>query len=286
VTISNYHFGEFMFKRKNIIEFCASDQAKGIPEIYPAYKKFPDWFLKSKKPSSGKSKCPFAPIMNLNPLGNRSAISAGENPYSLIKDSTVHHCPGIVDYLKTGYVLPAWTDMCFRIINGEMRFEAALETPEINYSVHRFNQFQGMSYEQKPKMGMFHKVSSPWWIKTSPGVSVLITDPYWNRNKNFTSVSAVVHPDITPIHLKWFFEFNYAIQDSPEIYDQKKQVVLKDTPLMLIIPFKRTSFNHEINYLSEQKLSEIHRDNYYGSISWFTDTIYNKFRKRLNNFYK
>jgi hypothetical protein len=275
-----------MFKNKNIIKFYASDQAEGLAPIYPAYKKFPEWFVESKPQSFGKSKCPFAPIMNFRPLGMRSSMSAGENPYSLIKDSTVQNCPGIVDYLKTGYILPAWSDMSFRMINGEMKFDGALETPELHYSIHRFNQFKGMTHNQKPEMGLFHKVSSPWWIKTSPGVSVLITNPYWGRNKSFTSVSAVVHPDVTPIHLKWFFEFNHSIEDSPEIYDQTKQVVLKDTPLMLIIPFKRNSFHHEINFLSPNELNNLHRDNYYGSISWFTDTVYSKFRKTFNNFYK
>ena len=275
-----------MFKQKNIIKFYASDQAKGLSEIYPAYKKFPKWFVDSKSESLKKSKCPFAPIMNFRAVGMRSMMSAGENPYTLIKDSTVQNCPGIVDILKTGYILPAWSDMSFRMINGEMNFQSALEVPEMNYNIHRFNQFKGMSYDQKPEMGLFHKVSSPWWVKTSPGVSILITHPYWQRNKIFTSVSAVVHPDITPIHLKWFFEFNNPIQDSSEIYDQNKQVVLKDTPLMLIIPFKRTSFEHENIFLSSEELTNLHRDNYYGSISWFTDTIYSKFRKTLKNFYK
>lgn len=275
-----------MFKKKNVIQFYASDEAEGLPIIYPAYKRFPKWFVESKSQSIEKSKCPFAPIMNFRSVGHRSSLSAGENPYTLIKDSTVQNCPGIVDNLKTGYILPAWSDMSFRMINGEMKFESALTTPELSYNIHRFNQFKGMSYDQKPNMGLFHKVSSPWWIKTSPGVSVLITHPYWDRNKLFTSVSAVVHPDVTPIHLKWFFEFNHALEDSPEIYDQEKQVVLKDTPLMLIIPFKRDTFNHEVNFLNTEKMSKIHRDNYYGSISWFTDTIYSKFRKGLTNFYK
>ena len=55
---------------------------------------------------------------------------------------------------------------------------------------------------------------------------------------------------------------------------------------MLIIPFKRTSFEHENIFLSSEELTNLHRDNYYGSISWFTDTIYSKFRKTLKNFYK
>jgi hypothetical protein len=275
-----------MFKNQNLVKFYASEYAEGLPEIYPSYKNFPSWFVDSKSKSLKESKCPFAPIMNFRALGIKNNLSAGESPYTLIKDTTVHNCPGIVDYLKTGYILPAWCDMSFRRINGEMHFESAINSPELSYGIHRQNQFNGMVGDQKPEMGLFHKVSSPWWIKTSPGISVLITHPYWSRNKNFTSVSAVVHPDVTPVHLKWFFEFNTPIDDSPEIYDEQLQVVLKDSPLMLIIPFKRTSFQSKTEYLSEKELKKIHLENYYGSISWFTDTVYNKFRKSLNIFYK
>ena len=95
-----------MFKKKNVIQFYASDEAEGLPIIYPAYKRFPKWFVESKSQSIEKSKCPFAPIMNFRSVGHRSSLSAGENPYTLIKDSTVQNCPGIVDNLKTGYILP------------------------------------------------------------------------------------------------------------------------------------------------------------------------------------
>lgn len=271
-----------MFKRHNTIKFLATESAYGLPEPYPAYKHFPEWFVKSNT----RSKCPFAPLMSLRPIAGRSVQDQSKNPYSLTKVTTVKHCPGIVDYLRTGYILPAWTDMVFRNINGEMLFETAYQVPELHYGLHRAPQYQGMSYDQRPLMGAFQKVTSPWYIKTSPGVSVLITDPYWERNKNFTSVSAIVHPDVTPLHMKWFFEFNKQIKDTSEIYDKDLQLIKKGTPLALMIPFKREKFNHVCEYLNEHEMSKLHNENKFGSFAWFSETIYEKFRRDLGNLYR
>lgn len=275
-----------MFNKKNTIKFLATEKAYGLPEPYPAYKHFPEWFVKSNRKKE-RSKCPFAPLMNLRPVNGKSFSDYQmQNQYALTKDTTVKHCPGIVDYLKTGYIFPAWTDMCLRFINGEMVFETAYDVPDLHYGLHKSQQYEGMSYSQRPEMGMFHKVSSPWYIKTSPGVSIMILDPYWERNKNFTSVSAIVHSDITPIHMKWFFELNKPIKDSPEIYDEKLQVIKSGTPLALIVPFKREKFSHEIEYLNELDTLKLKNENKYGSFQWFTETVYDKFRKSMGILYR
>jgi hypothetical protein len=272
----------FNFKKTYNIKFISSDLAEGLPQPYPSYKHFPEWFVKSNT----RSKCPFAPLMKLRSLNPKASLDTSKSPYTITKVTTVKHCPGIVDYLKTGYVLPAWSDMILRQINSEMVYESAVSTPEMHYGLHRPNQYEGMSYDQRPEMGMFHKVSSPWYIKTDPGVSVLITDPYWERNKNFTSVSAIVHPDVTPIHLKWFFELNKPIKDTAEIYDENIQIIKKDTPLLLVIPFKREKFDYSCEYLDFQQMSKLHKENLYGSITWFSESLYERFRRTLGNLYK
>ena len=272
-----------MFRRKNEISFIASDSAIGLPTPYQAYKVFPEWFVKSNPKIS---KCPFVSLMKLRQLEGNFKPNPSENQFGLAKISTVKHCPGIVDYLKTGYILPAWCDMVFRMINGSMIFDSALNVPGTNYGIHGKNQFCGMTPDQHPEMSKFHKITSPWYIKTSPGVSILITDPYWDRNKNFTSVSAVVHPDLNPIHLRWFFEFNQKIKDSPEIYDESLQVIKKDTPLALIIPFKRENFSQSLEYLDTKQMQKFEQKVEYSDASWFSERVYDKLRRSFNIWYK
>ena len=298
-----------MFGRKNVITFYANEVYEGnLDPIYPAYKQFPQWYGKSKK----KSKCPFASFFaeespeitninfqqssDLNKLLDdfhqleREKISKSNklisNPQKLMRDTTVVNCPGITDFLKTGYIIPAWTDMSFRKYRGQIIFNSSDYFPDVYHGVHVSDQYRGMEKSELPLSGGFHKVSTPWLVKTSPGVSLIITHPYWSRNKSFTSVSAVVHSDKTPVDLKWFFEFNQDLPDTPNIVDMNQQIVKRGTPLMLLIPFKRQRIKHKIEYLSSENMENMHRNATSTTVSWISDTLYNKARKQIGNLYK
>jgi hypothetical protein len=123
-------------------------------------------------------------------------------------------------------------------------------------------------------------------ITTSPGVSVLITHPYWSRNKTFTSVSAVVHPDKTPIQLKWFFEFHKDLPDTPDIVDMDQQIIKKRTPLILLIPFKRSKINHQIKYHNSEDMEKLYRKASSDTVSWISRTFYDRMRKQIGNLYR
>jgi hypothetical protein len=270
-----------MFNRKNTISFFTESKFDHLEKIYPSYQNFPEWFSKSNKKTN--SKCPFVKVSNK--ISN-VPMFGGPNPLSLIKETGVTNCPGIVDYLKTGYILPAWCDFSFRKIQNRVIFDASYPIPQVQYAIHDKDHYLGMDENQLPKMGGFNKVASPWWIKTSPGTSVMILDPFWNRNKNFTSVSAIVHPDIVPINLKWFFEFNKSLEDNPDIYDPDLQLIKKGTPLLLMVPFKRNKFVHKFEYVSGIEMEKLSRSSTYNTLSWISETVYNKFRKTIGNLYK
>jgi hypothetical protein len=272
-----------MFNKKNKITFCAHESSQYLPTPYPAYKEFPKWFIESNRGSTG---CPFMSLIKYNKISGDFKPPHPDQAHKIVKNSTVKNCPGIVDYLKTGYVLPAWTDFTIRHIKGKMLIDSACITDDMHYGLHRNDQFLGMDESQLPEMGMFHKMSSPWWIKTSPGVSIWITDPYWERNKSFTSVSAVVHPDQSPIKLKWFFELNQQIKNDTEIYDESIQVVKKGTPLLLMIPFRRESFTHDFEYLEESKLLTLKKQDEFNKTAWFSESTYDKFRKTFNIWFR
>lgn len=298
-----------MFRKKNIITFYTNEIHEGnLDPIYPAYKQFPEWYGKSKK----TSKCPFASFFNNEPVSipkidsqqpvdiskllNEFHKSEQEkiaksnrlisNPRVLMRDTTVVNCPGITDFLKTGYVVPAWTDMAFRKYNNEIIFNTIDNFPDVHHGVHISDQYRGMKESELPLSGGFHKVSTPWIIKTSPGISLLITHPYWSRNKTFTSVSAVVHSDESPLVLKWFFEFNQELPDTPDVVNMDQQIIKRGTPLILLIPFRREEINHKIEYLSVENMQKLYRNTTSSTVSWISDTWYNKVRKQIGNLYK
>lgn len=300
-----------MFNNRNIITFHANEKYSGnLEEIYPAYKHFPQWFGSSKK------KCPFAsffsqeeyePNIPLNMGDNVSFNDLGsiinqfhsqtkeeilgsktliKNPQKLMRDTSVVNCPGIVDFLKTGYVIPSWCDMSFRKYKNEIIFNMSDNYSEITHGVHVPDQYSGMNENQQPVAGGFHKVCTPWMMTTSPGVSVLVTHPYWSRNKSFTSVSAVVHPDKTPIQLKWFFEFNKELPDTPDIVDMNQQIITRGTPLILLIPFKRAKMEYQIKYNNDNEMEKLYRKASSDTVSWISKTFYDKMRKQIGNLYR
>lgn len=298
-----------MFRKKNLITFYTSEIYEGnLEPIYPAYKNFPEWYGKSKK----TSKCPFASFFNnetvstptINPqqpvdiskLLNEFHKSEQEkilksnklisNPRVLMRDTTIVNCPGITDFLKTGYIVPAWTDMAFRKYKNQIIFNTADNFPDVHHGVHVSDQYKGMDDSELPLSGGFHKVSTPWIIKTSPGISLLITHPYWSRNKTFTSVSAVVHSDESPLVLKWFFELNQELPDTPDVVNMEQQIIKRGTPLILLIPFKREKINHKIEYLKPENIQKLYRNTTSSTVSWISDTWYNKARKQIGNLYK
>ena len=158
--------------------------------------------------------------------------------------------------------------------------------PDVHHGVHVSDQYKGMDDSELPLSGGFHKVSTPWIIKTSPGISLLITHPYWSRNKTFTSVSAVVHSDESPLVLKWFFELNQELPDTPDVVNMEQQIIKRGTPLILLIPFKREKINHKIEYLKPENIQKLYRNTTSSTVSWISDTWYNKARKQIGNLYK
>ncbi len=229
------------------IDFYCKEKYQGrVPEPIPSTKFFPKWFsdipLKSNREFKYKTK---------------------ENDvYQLIRGDdliNIKKCLGITDFLNIGYLIPSWADFIFREQDNENLYINWMEDyyKETQYNVHEESQYQTMI--NKPIYGHFGKIHTPWLMKTSPGVSCLVTHPVGHRNKSFTSATGVVHTDKTPMNIAWFFEWNYKIKTgmSMDNFDIKNQVVPKGEPIILIIPFYRKNFTSKINYISDEKYDSI-----------------------------
>jgi hypothetical protein len=95
-------------------------------------------------------------------------------------------------------------------------------------------------------------------MRTRPGVSVMLMHPVWHRNKIFTSCTGVYHTDVNACQVQWFFEVNnrFPVVDDLD-FDYKTQVVYKNEPVMLIVPFYRESFQSKISYLSSAEYKKV-----------------------------
>lgn len=255
------------------INFYADKNLKEcIPEPVPASKMFPSWL--SELPNK-KSKCPFGFLRNGN---------GGVDPYTLIHDSSlgVKGCPGIQDFLNFGYIIPNWTTFIFREDEQNRLLVNWVDSPyDIDYVAHPDDQFSTLP--NKPVYNHFGKITSPWIIKTEKNVSCLITHPIWHRNNSFTTATGIIHTDVSPFQVPWFFEYNYRIKSGLELttMDVDKQVIDIGTPLMLVIPFYRKNFESSINYVDTEEMErqanvQVYRSAFGG--------IYSQFRKKMVKF--
>lgn len=222
------------------IEFIGQEEFEGrVPEPIPAFKCFPEWFAKLE----GRSKCPISFV------GDTIKPNTG----------TVKNCPGITDFLKQGYIIPAWDTFTFRgTPDGGVKVNWIEGDTPTKFSHHGENQFHTILDEQRPAYDAFFKIISPWYMRTRPGVSVMLMHPVWHRNKVFTSCTGVYHTDVNACQVQWFFEVNnrFPVVDDLD-FDYKTQVVYKNEPVMLMVPFYRESFQSKISYLSNAEYIKV-----------------------------
>ena len=218
--------------------YCEEEYQNRVPEPIESSKSFPKWF----------TELPYLP----------KHYTFDGNIYNLkIDESTqnIKKCPGIQDFLKTGYLIPSWCDFVFREEESGSLYVNWVENyhNKTEYSPHHENQYSTMP--NKPLYGHFGKIFTPWIIKTSPGVSCLITHPVWHNDKRFTTATGVFHTDVSPMQLPWFFEWNHKIETKMEIenLDVENQVISKGEPIIMIVPFYRKKFSSEVHYISEKE---------------------------------
>lgn len=260
------------FKSNLSIQFICEDTYKDtIPLPYSASSKTPSWFTST--PNIDHSKCPF------------HLLFSGAQDIS--KKTNIKTCPAVTDYLNTGYIIPAWTNFMVRRIQDRLYWSWEHDFLT-KYSCHlRDDEFSGFTPEQEPKDGVFHKFDSPWRIKTSPGVSCLVTHPYWVRENRYTTVSGVIHTDKIPMPIHWFFEWNAEVPNSLDRTQlpAAHNIISKSTPLVLIIPFIRSQFKLSYDFKPHAELQQISNQYAHGFLDWKGKSFYNSFRSSLKKFF-
>lgn len=155
------------------IEFVTFDAkvCEMFPPV-PARQAAPDWFQK---------------------MG--SAVEERRFPnLRLSGELTAKSCPGIADYLAQGYVIPLWADYLVTATEEGFVCETAYREED-----HVFNFSSAQMAGFKSKMGddgkHFLKINVPWFVRTSPGWSVLLLEPWFHQEKRCTVIPGLVESD-------------------------------------------------------------------------------------------
>lgn len=163
----------------------------------------------------------------------------GTDPTTGIKCNapTIRKCNGIVDYYKTGFVLPMWTDFICQP-KGCVAKESSIGmiTQPFYYENHSREQYPGLFEDY-----IHVKLESPWLFREKTGIKFVWGSPTWNLHKhrnNFTVVPAAV-------------SYNYQCTTNVNIFvrkDSEDFILTGGTPLVHITPVseKEISIKHHL----------------------------------------
>lgn len=224
-----------------------SDQIDSLPKIQPASRFVPEWYKKISNYSHPNADCKLG---KYNDRGN------------LVSNLSIKKCTPVRDAILSGYIIPLWADIAVHHnINQKITsfaWQAHPDQMEMDY--HKREQFTETPIENfcLPDDNVW-KFISPWYIKTPPGYSCMITSPFYHY-ADFEILPGIVDTDKHHI-INYPFKFNGK---------EGQYTIPAGLPLVQITPFKRTDWESEI-----VPVSKSHIENYGRKIT-----------TKLVNFYK
>lgn len=208
------------------IQFWPRDDAANLFPPVPAKKCMPSWFKES----------------GVAVPGHKHKITAADMMHDpSVQLSTIKKCPPATDFMTSGYIIRNFIDiMMTQKWNEDTKTEevACYHNTRIGkpwIERHRYGQFPGVH----PKKEVM-KITGAWHIKTPPGYSCLIYQPFYLMEKRWQFLPAIVDTDTytNPI------SFPFILPDSKE--EAKEIYMDAGTPLVCIMPFKRDDWEMEI----------------------------------------
>lgn len=198
------------FFKPDIVFHCTEP---GITEISPIQKSsclLPEWWKKMdydldvKKDENGKS------------------ISSG----------TIKKCPGIIEYLKNGFILPMWTDLYLEVKDrNDIKVFTSNNTPII--SPIGDNQLLDHLITKNNNFIKVLKLHTPWVVEVKKHIRILYQTPFFFFNEYFETIPGIKHR--SSVNLNVFIILkktgNYSIE--------------RGTPLCVLLPYYHNSFTYK-----------------------------------------
>lgn len=154
------------------------------------------------------------------------------------------NCPAIQDYVSTGYIIPAWTNIYFTTsVNDlgikEQRWDASIrkayEDPlDLHIDDHPLEQTLYMPLGRVADNRTL-KLQLPYWFKVPEGYNAMYQDPFYHFRNDIRCLTGIVEID------KWgMIAFPFEVL-------KDEFVIEAGTPLVQVFIYKRENLNLKIN---------------------------------------
>lgn len=197
---------------KNITFEVSAELLHVMPHPRPANKFVPGWYKK---------------IATYKPCAVSKSLE--------LPKPTIKACTPVRDYMTSGYIIPAWSDVhIVQDKDGLLCDALGSDFPFVHLSSHGVEQIKPSPLESVTDGQKVFKLNCPWNIKTSKGYSTLFFSPFYH-NTDLTILPAVVDTDI--------YEDNINF---PFLVSPKGCLIKQGTPLIQAVPIKRETWNHAV----------------------------------------
>ena len=148
---------------------------------------------------------------------------------------TAKICPAFPDFYSSGYVVPLWCDLIFDYNNGNVR--ARTSAPDLfSVSFHSNDQFLNFAPPHvRETTVVVMKLECPWYVRTSPGYSVLQMPMFYEFDRRFTTMAGSIRSDT-------HHEMNQQLM----VHVKESFVLERGTPISMYIPYKRERFKLDV----------------------------------------
>lgn len=169
--------------------------------------------------------------------------------------SSIKRCASTVDYLSLGITIPSWTNFRY-IFDHEKGWGVGIDQLS-NVEEKEPFMIQPFSYEQTGSCPMtnvrdvkdsgYPKLVSPFKIVTAPGWSTLVLPVLFEPSPHYSVVPGIVNTD-------YYHELNCVLN----LTGSKNFTIAWGTPLMTLIPIKRSSLQHSLEFLDSSIFELLH----------------------------
>jgi len=162
--------------------------------------------------------------------------------HKIDSEQTVKGCPGIKDFMETGFVIPAWCDMEILPSDDGNYVETRYSDPAYNSAYHPADQVENET-QLLTKFGVRAavKLDCPWRIWSKSNWSVLYQPMFYHEDRNYEAIPGIIDHDlgalVSPLNIM--------------LKEIKPTTIKMGEPLCQLIPIKRETVVARTGNLSE-----------------------------------